>query len=520
MNAQRNARDDASRSGGTGTASRALRGAALVALVAAIAGCGDGGPSAPPGGSAQFLAGGGRSASDDPFAGGRDDSGPGHPEGRPDFDPPSGLISIFFSEKSCFAEPLERVITTREEWEAWWTEAVSCLPRWVPPIDPPPHDPDDSTRWGNPDSTWDDVDSSGHDPGDGWDDDDDDYDDDRDGESDGGWVAGDSGVVDPSDPWNPYGPDAPEVDFARNVVVAISVEADSGWGRGVYVKEVADDAGRSLVRYEVSRLGDDCAQILMIPISPDLVTSPTIAVIVPRPIAEPVAFERTDVTWNCTWEPHPSVPLTLYYTDAECDLGPDEQIIADAVAWRAWTDAAVACDVARWGDPTDPDKPIGADGSTDPGEPGDPGIPVPPPTRWTGIDVDFTTHAVIVLRAGSQSRWGGGVWLGALDATAGASTIEYTVMEPSESCPEIGGGKTLRPTVAIRVPLPLASTAFARRVERIDCDWGGVGGREPRPPVDDEDDDGDDPSGERPDADDADPLDDSDWSPPPTDRGP
>ena len=63
--------------------------------------------------------------------------------------------------------------------------------------------------------------------------------------------------------------------------------------------------------------------------------------------------------------------------------------------------------------------------------------------------------------------------------------IDYTVMEPSDGCPPIDGGEALRPTVAIRVPLPLPDpVTWNRHVETIDCRWesdGSAGGTPPAP---------------------------------------
>ena len=85
--------------------------------------------------------------------------------------------------------------------------------------------------------------------------------------------------------------------------------------------------------------------------------------------------------------------------------------------------------------------------------------------------VDFSTHAVIILRAGPQSYWGGGVWLDRIESNGAGTSIEYTVMVPSTGCPAVGGG-SLNPTVAIRLPLPLPDPITWRRSERpIDCDW-------------------------------------------------
>jgi hypothetical protein len=91
--------------------------------------------------------------------------------------------------------------------------------------------------------------------------------------------------------------------------------------------------------------------------------------------------------------------------------------------------------------------------------------------------VDFSTHAVVVLRAPSQNRWGGGVWLTGINRRRGGTTVEYSVMTPGRNCPTIEKGGAVRPTTAIRVPLPLPDpVAFTKTVETIDCRWKGDGG--------------------------------------------
>jgi hypothetical protein len=91
------------------------------------------------------------------------------------------------------------------------------------------------------------------------------------------------------------------------------------------------------------------------------------------------------------------------------------------------------------------------------------------------LEVDFSTHAVLVLRASSQGRWGGGIWLNSFDVNASGTTIDYSVMEPSDECSEVEAGKPVRPTAAIRLPLPLnAPINYDRHVESIDCNWEPV----------------------------------------------
>src|SRR5262245_65414901 len=87
----------------------------LVSLAVLPAGCGDDGPSRPPGVDGEHLAGGGRKSDDDPFVGGADGSGPS----LPDFpEPGQGYLPLFFSEVDCQNTPSERVITNDEDWQA------------------------------------------------------------------------------------------------------------------------------------------------------------------------------------------------------------------------------------------------------------------------------------------------------------------------------------------------------------------------------------------------------------------
>jgi hypothetical protein len=272
----------------------------------------------------------------------------------------------------------------------------------------------------------------------------------------GGEADPDSGVA------NPFPDEAPPVDFATATVFAVALGLDDLPGRSVWIQEVTDDR----VHYVVSQLGDDCFDG---PMPPDaLPSSPTIAVVGPL-VASPdqVTWEREDVTYDCSWEPDPNEPLALYYTDAACDLGPEHAIITDAEAFEAWLATALGCDQARW---------YGPDGPTVPEDSTVTSPPMPSP-GWLGLQVDFATHAVIVLRGDQQDRWGGGVWLAAIATDAGGTTIDYTVMTAGENCPVVEGGETVRPTVAIRVPLPLNEPVTWRRSsETIACDWGGGDG--------------------------------------------
>jgi hypothetical protein len=402
----------------------------LVLPLSLIPACGDDGHSTkPPDPGTQHLAGGGRNQGDAPFAGGPEDSGPT----RPDFEyPDPGYVPLFYSDIDCQESPSQHVIRSQPDWEAWWTAATACMGGGggepMPPDDPTP-----------PDSLY------------------------------------------------PYPGAPPVVDFDRNVVLVISLAPEEEIGRGIWVTEVVTTEAGTTVRFQVSQLGDDC---FVTPDSPGAgESSPTIAVMVPRPVVDPVAWDREDIVFDCSWEPDPNTPLALYYTDAPCDLGAGEVVIRDADQFEAWLNQALECDRARWGEydstSTEPGRPPkgyarfgGGDPDSVPGEP-----PVPPPS-WIGIDVDFTKYAVLILRADPQSRWGGGIWLDGIRSTDSGTAIDYTVMEPAGECPPTDG-EILQPTVAIRVPLPLAETlTWNRRTETIECGWrdGGPGtGTGPRP---------------------------------------
>jgi hypothetical protein len=402
-----------------------VRRSILVFLILGLSvplGCSDDQSTKPSGNESRFLAGGGRQADSDPFAGGAEGSGPG----RPDFDPPNpGYMPLFYSDVDCQENPSQRVIADRNDWQAWWTAAIDCLDRGdVPPrpVSPP----------------------------------------------DGG-VSADSGTVVPDTLIDPYPAEAPDVDFTSNVVLTISLPPDSLWGRSVWIGDVTGDPSGTTVRYTVSNLGEDCLGGIMMPILP--VASPTIAVMVPGPLAEPITWQGEEIVYDCSWEPDPSEPLTLYYTDAVCNLGSTETIIRDATCWDEWVRTALECDQARW---YDPDSLIFPDGTTArdsiPGDP--PGLPPNLPPTWIGTEVDFTTHAVIILRADPQDRWGGGIWISRIATSPAGTTIDYVVMTPGEDCPVIDGGGTIQPTAAIRVPLPLREPVrWNRKDETINCDW-------------------------------------------------
>jgi hypothetical protein len=397
------------------------------AILLGAAACDDS-PSDPgPGGSDEYLAGGGRALDADAFVGGPEASGPVTARtepGQPDIAP--AYAAIFYSEWNCFGAPFVRAVTSQDEWSGWWKTARSCEPVYEVL-------PGDGTKEPPPQRT----------------------------------DATDPGLPTKPDPYDPTVP--PTVDFARSTVIAIGLEEAKGWGRRVQVLDVSTSGGTTTVRYEVLAPGDDCTRMLMMPIDPDAVpSSPVIAVLVRAPVGAKVVGQRTDSVWHCVWEPDPKEPLTLYYTDATCDLGDGEVVIREQERWAAWLDAAIACERARWDSPTEPplpkDLPVTrtAD-ATDQAEPW---------KGWLSPAVDFATHAVVILRAPAQTRWGGGVWLTAFAARAGGTTIDYAIMSPGRDCPAIEDGAAVRPTTAIRLPLPLpAPVSFRRKVETIDCRW-------------------------------------------------
>jgi len=138
----------------------------------------------------------------------------------------------------------------------------------------------------------------------------------------------------------------------------------------------------------------------------------------------------------------------------------------------------------RWGTVTDS---TGAPGDSGWGPDGTPHPTDPPVPMDYTMPVDFTRFAVIVLRAGPQERWGGGIWLTDLHTSAEGTRIAYAVVEPGPECPPVGG-TGVEPTVAIRVPLPLPGPiSWERGVRTIDCDWGqygdSTGTRPPMPPM-------------------------------------
>ncbi len=398
------------------------------------------------------LAGGGRATDSDPFIGGPDGSGPNESyPGIPDIAPGDGLRPIAFLDPACGDAPATVVIEDSTAWRIWWEANTSCMQIM----------PDGTWRDGGPGRRH----AHGAGP--------------RDGE------PSDSVITDPDStypgPW-----ERPVVDFNTDVVIAVTLERAPSDPRMLVIEDVVASEPGTRVLYTIYRPGADCGYVERDTLNPTT-TAPCAAVLVPRPVSAPFTFERRDTTYDCSWEPDPSLPLTLYYTDAACDLGAGEQILTTQAAWDAWVAQALDCDVARWGCMGDstrvPVDSSGVPGETggDPSNPGDPDNrgdhtdPVPPPIGYS-IPVDFTQFAVVILRAGEQARWGGGVWLTALHASAAGTQIEYTVITPGENCPATwdpcGQGNLVNPTVAIRVPLPLPEPiTWNRSAQTAACDW-------------------------------------------------
>jgi len=208
------------------------------------------------------------------------------------------------------------------------------------------------------------------------------------------------------------------------------------------------------------------------------------AALVPGPLVEPITWIAEEATIDCEWVEDPNAPVCLYYTDAACLLGASEQVVRDSEYWDAWLELAYQCDQARWfgNDSTLIVYPEGSPVRGDSGVCGDTLTIMPSAPEWLGAEVDFATHAVLILRADEQSRWGGGVWLDAIETGPSGSTIIYTTMTPSGDCPP-SDGEILRPTAAIRVPLPLPeSIAWVRNDDVIDCNWVESGSADPSPP--------------------------------------
>lgn len=405
----------------------------VLALCAAFHhGCGDDKATTPTDPDFTPLAGGGRSSPRDGFAGGPDVAGPG----RPEFDLPGmGFWLLFHADRDCRQDPSNRMITDAADWQAWWTDAIACL---LQPAYPLNGDPD-------------------------------------------------GGEPDPDDPGcDPYPDVAPEVDFSENVVLVVALEEDNAPGRFVWIQ----DFQNGIVDYHIFSLGPDCLDWGWPYETPPEPNSPTIAVLAPRQGESDIVWRRHDTVFDCSWTPDPHEPITLYYTDTRCELGPETAVLRDSSAFTAWLDTAVACDEAAWSDWYDlPDRPHGRDGD----EPPPDSTPPSPGWDWLVDAVDFTTHAVIILRGDEQDRWGGGIWLTGLAPGSNGTVIEYAVVRAGTDCPLIEHGVSLRPTVAIRVPLPLDEpVTWRRETHTIGCDWddtwppptepGDPGGPEPGDP--------------------------------------
>lgn len=392
-------------------ASRILLGLSVVAFISAA--CSSDKAVSPGGKNLRLLAGGGRLTDSDPYGGRIDSTTPLPPEPQPN----PGFSVLFYSDLNCLGRPDQRVIRDSAEWQRWWDSAWVCLPGIFL----------DSTWWLSDSCV-------------------------------GGGVPGDSTAVDSLLPCDTCLWPAPQVNFDNDVVIVIALEEDSTYGRSLWIDEVTPAVLGTVVRYTVAKLGDDCGSILM-RIMPMLPSSPTVAVKVARPVDDPIDWNRFDTVWSCLWEPDPSTPVTVYFTDTPCGLGPVEQVISDAATYEAWIAAAIACDSARWWSFL-----------ADSGYVGPAGI-------GFGLDVDFATHAVIILRAGPQPRWGGGIWLNQFETANGNTLIDYSVMSPDSACPPVEGLPEVNPTAAIRVPLPMGATVtWNRRTETIACLWSDSSG--------------------------------------------
>ncbi len=385
----------------------------MLAALFALSGCSSDKPNDPGTPTTDRLAGGGRESDSDPFVGGPGDSGPVDSlPGLPD--PNVEFFPVYFSQYGCAQQQPFEVLTNQHDWDEWWGYAVECSQglgkrNYIPIPDSTITD----SSWIGPDSLW---------PG-----------------------------------------KAPIVNFDESMIAIIKLEQGIA-GRYIWIREFVDNEEEVTIYYEVSSPGDDCFGPL---VDPNVLTIPMAAFVVPRRTNSVIGLVRENITYHCSWEPDPALPLTLYYTDAPCaELGAGEQIIRTEDEFKSWIEAAWQCDRDRWGNVGDsliifPDSTMIGDG------------PGTPPFGFAEM-VDFTTHAVIILRADVQTAWGGGIWVNKFESTDASTKIEYSIMVPGEDCPAVGNGVNLRPTVAIRVPLPINEPVnWTRLVETISCDWVG-----------------------------------------------
>ncbi len=381
----------------------------IALVIGLFAGCGTDKSTEPENPTLQHLAGGGRESDNDPFIGGPGISGPNDTlPGLPGYDTSIEYFPVYFSDSSCPQQQQFEVFIDQVNWEEWWTEAYDCaggnFKRNFVPI---------------PDST-----------------------------------VSDSGVIGPDSLWPG---EAPIVDFNTHIILVIKLEQGIS-GRYIWIRSLQESENETFVNYEVSSPADDCLGPL---VDPNIFTNPVAAFIVSRPERLTFAWQRSDVTYSCSWVPDPTLPLTLYYTDAICPaLGGTEQLIRTSEEFTAWVEAAWECDINRWGIAVD--TLWGSDTTVI----GDRPLPT-----FEGM-VDFSTHAVLILRADVQTSWGGGIWLDKFEPGNAGTVIEYTVMNPGSACPEVGNGASLQPTVAIRLPLPIVEPLFITRTsDTISCGW-------------------------------------------------
>lgn len=412
----------------------------LAGLAALLAwGCSSDSPTGGGGGDQDILplAGGGRLTGDDPFTGHHGADSGGYPHNRPPDIPAwpdsvgGGWSVLFYSEVDCAKLPGTSVITDAESWQTWWDEAHSCLNYRDTSVFSPKISGD--TSW------TDTIPPSWH-----------------------------------GNPWDWQGEQGPpEVDFDHYIVATIRVEYDSGGFclRNVNVTNVGVEGGEFVIHYEVSQLNQSCCDMIMAPFIRGA-GSPTIAIMLEKP-TEPIRFDRTDAEFSC-FAPDPDVPLTLYFTINNCDLGDHTQLITDDATWEQWWSTTRRCDILEWDDiiidsTTEIDHPgMGMEGD-DPMPHGE----VWPMPSWDKPEVDFSQYAVIILRGEPQDHWGGGIWLDNYTNGDAGAVVEYTVVEPGESCPPILAPlPTAQPTVAIRVPRPTNDqVTWQGTTKTVDCVW-------------------------------------------------